>query len=110
MAGLALETSQIYSGSSVVASADYNISGAADKTVAVINATWTSTTASFSLQLQYSFDGTTYINDGSAQSISNSSSSKTWAPTYAAPYYRVASTRTSGTLTTLVIHAVYKPF
>ena len=104
-----LETSLILNGTSIAASANYDVK-ADEKQVACINATWTSTTASFSLQLQYSFDGTTYINDGSAQSISNSSSSKTWTPTYTAPYYRVASTRTSGTLTTLVIHAVYNPF
>ena len=105
----ALETSLILNGSSVAASANYDVKSD-DKQAATINATWTSTTASFSLQLQYSFDGSNYINDGSAQSISNSSSSKTWTPTYIAPYYRVASTRTSGTLTTLVIHAAYKPF
>lgn len=105
----ALETSLILNGSSIAASANYGIK-ADDKQVACINATWTSTTASHSMQLQYSFDGSTYINDGSAQAISNNSGSKTWIPAYVAPYYRIANTRTSGTVTTLVIHAVYKPF
>jgi N-methylhydantoinase B/oxoprolinase/acetone carboxylase alpha subunit len=105
----ALEASLILNGSSIAASANYDIK-ADDRQCSTINATWTSTTASHSLQLQYSFDGSTYINDGSAQAISNNSGSKTWAPTYIAPYYRIANTRTSGTVTTLVIHAVYKPF
>lgn len=105
----ALETSTILNGSSVAATANYDVVQS-DKSVASINATWTSTTAAFSLQLQYSFDGSNYINDGSAQAISDDNGSKSWIPTYKAPYYRVASTRTSGTLTTLKIHAVYVPF
>lgn len=106
---LSLETSTIVNGASVAASANYDAK-ADEKQCMAINAVWTATTASFSLQLQYSYDGTNYINDGSAQAITNASGSKTWAPTYCAPYYRVASTRTSGTLTTLIIHACYKPF
>lgn len=106
----ALETSLIHNGSSVIASANYVIIGAADKAVACINCTWTSSAASFVLKLQYSFDGTNYIDDGQPYSIASNSSSKTWTPSYAAPYYRVNSTRISGTLLTLTVHAVYKPF
>jgi hypothetical protein len=104
-----LETATIANASSVVASADYDIK-VRDKEVVTIWAGWASTSATFSLQLQYSLDGTTYINDGSAQAISDNSGNKVWEPAIVAPFYRVASTRTSGTLTSLKIMAVMAPF
>lgn len=104
-----LETATILNATSVAASADYDIK-VRDKEVVTIWAGWASTTASFSLQLQYSLDGTTFINDGSAQAIANDSGNKVWEPSVVVPFYRVASTRTSGTLTSLKIMAVMAPF
>lgn len=104
-----IETATIANAATVVASANYDIK-VRDKEVVTIWAAWASTTASFSLQLQYSLDGATWINDGSAQAIANDSGNKVWEPSVVTPFYRVASTRTSGTLTTLKIMAVMAPF
>ena len=67
-----------------------------------IQVVWGSTTASFSYQVQGSNDGTNFNNIGSSQAIVNDSGS-TFTQIdgiYDYLYYRVALTKTSGSLTT----------
>jgi hypothetical protein len=66
----------------------------------------TATTASFSIKLQYSNDNATWVDFTSATSVSNADFTADWQvlDTKDALYWRVLSTRTSGTLLTLKIY------
>lgn len=90
--------------SSVVATTSYTFSAAYTKPMAV-QAVWTSSTASFTIALESSLDGTNYQAFTTATTITNSSSTVIWdAKSIEAPYWRVTATRTSGTLTTLKVY------
>lgn len=105
-----LSESTIADVSSVVATTNYPFESKHNKPVAV-QAVWTSTTASFSLTLQYSVDGTNYQDFTTGTAISNSSSNVIWdiSTVKDAPYWRVNATRTSGTLTTLQLYVASVP-
>lgn len=96
--------------SSLAATANYAFESKHNKSVAV-QAVWTSTTASFSLTLQYSVDGTNWQDFTTGTAISNTSGNVIWdiGTTKDAPYWRVNAARTSGTLTTLQIYRASVP-
>lgn len=105
-----LSESTVTDVSSVSATTNYTFITKHSKPVGV-QAVWTSATASFTLTLQYSIDGTNYQDFTTGTAISNSSSNVIWdiAVTKDAPYWRVAATRTSGTLDTLKVYMASVP-
>lgn len=105
-----LKSTKITDTMSVVASANYAFTADTNR-VRAVQAVWTSSTASFTLTLQYSLDGTNWTDFTTATTITNSSSNKMWdvLDTKDAPFWQVASARTSGTLTTLKIYVANEP-
>lgn len=103
MATLKVQT--LLDGTTVVATASYPFTADSRK-VRSVQMVYTSTTASFSIALQYSNDNTTWKDFTTATSISDASGDVDWQvlDTKDALYWRVRSTRTSGTLTTLQIY------
>ena len=106
----ALKSTKIADVTSVVATTNYAFTADTNR-VRAVQAVWTSSTASFTLTLQYSLDGTNWSNFTSATAITNSSSNVMWdvLDTKDAVYWQVAATRTSGTLTTLKIYFANEP-
>lgn len=100
-----LKSTNITNATTVVASANYGFTADTHK-VRAVQAVWTSSTASFTLTLQYSLDGVNWANFTTATTITSSSSNVIWdvLDTKDAPYWQVASARSSGTLTTLKIY------
>lgn len=100
-----LKSTKVTDTTSVVASANYAFTADTHK-VRAVQAVWTSSTASFTLTLQYSLDNVNWTNFTTATTITNSSSNVMWdvLDTKDAVYWQVAATRTSGTLTTLKIY------
>lgn len=104
-----LKVNQLANAASLAATGTYSFTADNNKVVSV-QAVYTSTTASFSLALQYSNDGTTWKDFTSATSISNANGDVDWQvlDTKDALYWQVKATRTSGTLTTLKVYLAYR--
>lgn len=77
--------------------------------VKAVQITHASATASFSIQVKGSLDGTNFANVGSAVTVNNDSATTIVASTEAYPYIRVTVTKTSGSLTALSLLAAYVP-
>jgi hypothetical protein len=105
-----LSESTLADATSVAQTTNYTFQAKSSKPIAV-QAVWTSTTASFTLTLQYSVDGTNYQDFTTGTAISNSSSNVIWdiSTVKDAPYWRVNAARTSGTLTTLQLYVASVP-
>jgi hypothetical protein len=99
-----LSTSQIVSVAAVVATTPYPFTQDYFRPVTV-QAVYTVTTASFTLTLQYSLDGTNWADFATGTAVS-ASGNKVWdiAGTKDAVLWRVNATRTSGTLDTLKLY------
>jgi len=100
-----LQVSTIADLASVVATANYPFLANSHK-IRSVQMVGTATTASFSIKLQYSNDNATWVDFTSATSVSNADFTADWQvlDTKDALYWRVLSTRTSGTLLTLKIY------
>lgn len=99
----------IANATSLAATTSYSFTADHHK-VESIQIIWTSTTASFSISIQHSLDGTNWEADGSATSISNSSSNTMYhLKEKDSLYWRVTATRTSGTLDTFKALVGYVP-
>jgi hypothetical protein len=105
-----LSESTVADVSSVVATTNYTFESKHNKSIAV-QAVYTSTTASFTLTLQYSVDNVNFQDFTTGTAVSNASGNVIWdiGTTKDAPYWRVNATRTSGTLTTLKIYRASVP-
>lgn len=105
-----LKVNQLADASALAATTAYSFTADFNQVVSV-QAVYTSTTASFSLALQYSNDNVTWKDFAAATSISNASGDVMWdvVGTKDAKYWRIAATRTSGTLTTLKCYLAYLP-
>ena len=103
-----LRTNRLANATALAATTNYPFTADTNK-VRAVQAVYTSTTASFTLTLQYSQDNTTWKDFTSGTAISNTSGDVDWQvlDTKDAVYWRVAATRTSGTLTTLKIYLAY---
>ena len=99
-----LQVSKITDTTAVVASANYAFTADSHKVRSVL-AVYTSATASFTLTLQYSNDNVNFTDFTTATAITNASGLIDWQvlDTKDALYFRVKSTRASGTLDTLKI-------
>lgn len=99
-----LNASTIIDTTAVVASANYAFTAESHKIRSVL-VIYTSTTASFTLTLQYSNDNTNFTDFAAATTVTNASGfvDLQVLDTKDAIYWRVKSTRTSGTLATLKI-------
>jgi hypothetical protein len=103
----ALVVDQIANAASLTSDATYTFKSEWHK-VEAVQATWTATTASVSLKLQYSLDNTNWTDFTTATSISNAGGSVMWATSASdALYWRVFADFGSGTLTTLVASVAY---
>lgn len=100
-----LQVSTIANESTVVASDNYEFTADSHK-VRSVQLVVTATTASFAIKLQYSNDNANWTDFTTATSVSNANATADWQvlDTKDALYWRVNSTRTSGTLTTLKIY------
>lgn len=96
-----LRVSKIADAAAVVATTSYGFTADHHKPISV-QAVWTATTASATVTLQLSNDGSTWDNFTTATSITNANGNVSW---YVDPkdalYLRVLLTYTSGTVTTL---------
>jgi hypothetical protein len=101
----ALQVSTIADLATVVATANYSFVADSHK-IRSVQMVGTATTAAFSIKLQYSNDNTNWTDFTSATTVSNANFSADWQvlDTKDAKYWRVNSTRTSGTLLTLKIY------
>lgn len=74
-----------------------------------VQAVWTVTTASFSVALQYSNDNATWKDFTTATAIT-ASGNVDWQvlDTKDAKFWRIANTRTSGTLDTYAVYIAYQ--
>lgn len=91
---------------SVVASTTVGFTADFNK-VTGVQAVWTSTTLSGSVQLQYSLNNTDWLDLEAATAITNTSATKYWDVTTSGLdplYWRVNVVRSSGTYTTLKIY------
>lgn len=100
----ALQVSTIADLTSVVATANYPFVADSHK-IRSVQMVCTASTASFSIKLQYSNDNTNWTDFTTATAVSNANATADWQvlDTKDAKYWRVLSTRTSGTLLTLKI-------
>lgn len=100
-----LKVAQIADAASLAATTAYPFTADHFK-IRSVQAVYTSTTAAFSLALQYSNDGVTWKDFTSATAISDASGDVMWdvLDTKDALYWQVKATRTSGTLTTLKVY------
>jgi hypothetical protein len=104
-----LSAQTILNASNVAATDNYTICTADQIQLRNVQIVWTSSSSSFSLQLQRSNDGTNWVNVGSPVApANNNGNSYVDTTTSDGMYWRIASTRTSGTLTTLRILAAYE--
>jgi hypothetical protein len=105
-----LSVNQIADAAALAATANYTFTADSHQVVSV-QAVYTSTTASFTLALQHSNDGATWVDFASATAISNASGNVMWnvVGTKDSLFWRVNATRTSGTLTTLKAYLAYQP-
>lgn len=106
MANLRQVVTQSADLTSVVASTTVGFTADFNK-VTGVQAVWTSTTLSGSVQLQYSLNNTDWIDLEAATSITNTSATKYWDVTNTGIdplYWRVNVVRSSGTYTTLKIY------
>lgn len=95
-----LQVTQIANAASLAATTSYSFTADYCK-AETIQFVYTSTTASFSIQVEHSLDGTNWIAEGSATAVSNASgTAHVHLKEKDALYWRVTATRTSGTLTT----------
>lgn len=110
MSARVLSSSTLADTTSVVATANHTFSATHYKPIA-IQAVYTSTTASFTVTLQYSCDNVTWADFTTGTAISNASGSVMWdiGVTKDAPYWRVNVARTSGTLTTFKAYLAQIP-
>lgn len=105
-----LSINTLVDATSVVATASYPFTADYHE-VRSVQAIYTATTASFTLALQYSNDGTNWEDFTTATAITNASGKVMWnvVGTKDAKYWQVVATRTSGTLLTLKAYLSYLP-
>lgn len=102
-----LKINQVADAASLVTTANYGFTSDSHRVVSV-QGVWTATTASFSLTLQCSNDNATWADFTAATTITNASGNVMWhVDTKDVLYWRVAATRTSGTLTTLKAYVAH---
>lgn len=105
-----LRINQIADASALAATTAYSFTADHHRVMSV-QAVYTSTTAAFSLALQYSNDGSNWEDFAAATAVSDDDGNVMWdvIDTADALYWQVKATRTSGTLDTLKAYVAYEP-
>ena len=101
----ALQVSTIANLTSVVATANYGFTADSHR-IRSVQMVGTASTASFSIKLQYSNDNANWTDFTTATTVTNANFTADWQvlDTKDALYWRVNSTRTSGTVDTLKVY------
>lgn len=101
----------LYTGAAVVASANSSAIDMEHSVLLSMQMVWTSTTASASVTIQVSNDGTTWVDSAQTQAIlNNSGATMLTMVDFAYKYARAKITFSSGSVTTLQLKVIAKGF